>query len=127
MAYIRTTPKSVEQAVADVEAASTRHGFGVLHTYDFHALLEKKGFPIPNACVGLDICQPKLASEILHRELAVNLALPCRVSVYQEAGQTKIGMIPPTEILGLISDAPELSAAAQNVEKIMTAIIDESV
>jgi uncharacterized protein (DUF302 family) len=127
MTYVRDTSKSVEQAASDVEAAVKEHGFGVLHTYDFKATLHAKGFDLPNECRVLEVCNPKQASEILRSDMAMNMALPCRISVYEDGGQTKIGMIQPTTLLKLISEAPELTAAAEEVERAVAAIIEESV
>jgi uncharacterized protein (DUF302 family) len=31
--------------------------------------------------------------------MTVNLALPCRISVYEEGGKVKIGMVRPTALL----------------------------
>ena len=125
--YIRTTTKSVDDAVSDLEAAIQRHGFGVLHTYDFRATLNSKGFDLPNECRVLEVCNPRQASEILKRDMKVNMALPCRISVYEDNGQTNIGMVPPTALLALISESKELSKAAEEVEKTAIAIIDESI
>jgi len=126
MIYVKDTDKSVEQAVADVEAAVQRHGFGVLHTYDFKATLHAKGFDLPNECRVLEVCNPKQASEILKSDMRINLALPCRISVYEDAGRTKIGMIRPTALLGLISGSGALGQAAEEVERTVVAIIEES-
>ena len=117
MLYIRETKKSVDQAVADIEAGVQEHSFGVLHSYNFKSILHEKGFELANECRVLEICNPRLASEILQHDVTVNLALPCRVSVYEENGQTKIGMVPPTAILGLISQSEELREAAKVVEQ----------
>jgi len=125
--YVRSTDKSVEEAAADLEASVQRHGFGVLHTYDFKATLRSKGFDLPNECRILEVCNPKQASEILRNDMRVNMALPCRISVYEDDGQTKIGMIRPTALLGLVSESGELSKAAEEVERTVTAIIEESI
>ena len=125
--YVRTTSKSVDEAVSDLEAAVQRNGFGVLHTYDFRATLHSKGFDLPNECRVLEVCNPRQASEILNRNMNVNMALPCRISVYEDGGQTKIGMIRPTALLALISESEELSEAAEEVEKTVIEIIEESI
>jgi len=125
--YIKTTSKSVDQAVADVEAAARRHGFGVLHTHDFKAILHSKGFDLPKECRVLEICSPVQANRILHEEMKVNMALPCRVSIYEDDGRTRIGMIPPASLLGLVSESESLKRTAFEVDQTMRAIIDESV
>jgi uncharacterized protein (DUF302 family) len=125
--YVRTTDKSVDKAVSDLEAAVQRHGFGVLHTYDFRGTLHSKGFDLANECRILEVCNPRQATEILKRDMKVNMALPCRISVYEEGGQTKIGMIQPTALLALISESQELSKVAEEVEETVVAIIEESI
>ena len=126
MTYVRDSNKSVEDAVAAIEEAAQARGFGVLHTYDLKALLDDKGFALPNACRILEVCKPDLASEILQRDMTMNLALPCRVSVFEDGGRTRVGMIRPTELLGLISDSEELRKVAGDVESTIEAIIDEA-
>ena len=127
MLYIKETRKPFAQARRDLEASVKNHGFGVLHHYDFKETLREKGFDLPNECVVLEVCNPKQACEVLRRDMTVNLALPCRISIYQDAGKTMIGMIPPASLLGLISPSAELGELAENVERITRQIIDDSV
>ena len=126
MYYVVETDKSFDQASADLETAVQKHGFGVLHTYDLKAILDAKGFAMPNACRILEVCKPDLANEILQRDMTMNLALPCRVSVYEDGGRTRVGMIRPTQLLRLISDSEELRKVAGDVESTIEAIIDEA-
>ena len=127
MLYVRETAKDVAEAVADLERSVANHGFGLLHSYDFRQTLTGKGFPMDNECRVLEICNPAQASAILQKDMALNMALPCRVSVYQDAGRTKIGMITPTSILALVSPSADLRAQAAEVERIVRNIIDDAV
>jgi uncharacterized protein (DUF302 family) len=126
MKYIVETRKSVEQAVADLQAAVQRHQFGVLHIHNLQETLKKKGVDFPNACQILEICNPQKAKEVLTEDMDLNMALPCRVSVYSEGGRTKIGMIKPTAMLKALSDSPSLARTAQEVEEAVTKMIDEA-
>ena len=127
MLYVKESSKSVEQAAADLEAAIKRHGFGTLHQYDFKKTLHDKGFELANECRVLEICNPKQAAAVLEHNMALNMALPCRVSVYQEEGRTQIGMVRPTALLGLISQSDELRETAEEVERTIIKMIDEAV
>ena len=127
MLYIRQTQKSVDQAFHDLEASIKQHGFGLLHHYDFKQTLKEKGFDLPNECRVLEVCNPKQACEVLHMNMAINMALPCRISIYEEKGKTLIGMIPPSVLLGLISPSAELLQLAQGVEDTTRRIIDDAV
>jgi uncharacterized protein (DUF302 family) len=126
MTYVKQSRKSVEEASKDLEAAVARHGFGVLHTYDFRQTLKEKGFPIEQECRVLEVCNPRQAQAVLNHDMQLNMALPCRISVYEEAGQTRIGMIPPTDLLGLVSKLDALRAVAGEVETAIRSMIDEA-
>ena len=67
------------------------------------------------------------ALRVLHMDMAINMALPCRISIYQEKGKAYISMIPPTALLGLISSSSELQEAAESVEQATRQIIDDAV
>ncbi len=125
MIYLRESDLSVDQLSDAIAAAAEAQGFGVLHQYDFEEILAKKGFPIDVRCRVFEICNPRQASEVLSVNIALNMALPCRVSVYEQDGRTMVGMIPPTAMLALVSDDKAITASAREVESAMQAMIDE--
>jgi len=45
------------------------------------------------------------------------MALPCRISVYEEGGRTKIATMLPTAMLALFPEAAELKSVAEDVER----------
>ena len=126
MIYTRTTAKSVERATQDLETAVAANDFGLLHSYDFRKILAGKGFDLPGECRVFEICNPRQASEVLAGDMALNMVLPCRVSVYESKGQTIIGMVPPSELLLLVSADPAIALAAHVVEQTMKQIIDDA-
>jgi len=126
MLYVRETRKDVETAARDLEEAVKRNKFGVLHVHDLQKTLKEKGVNFPNACKILEVCNPHRATQVLSANMAVNMALPCRISVYQEEGKTKIGMIRPTALLALFPGAADLKLAAEEVERETMRMIDEA-
>lgn len=122
--YIAETAKSPAQAVADLQASVKQHGYGVLHIYDLKETLASKGFDLPNACHILEVCNPGQASAVLTADMGMNIALPCRISVYQDDGKTLIGMVRPTELLASLSQSEDLKAIAEQVEKDTIQIIE---
>jgi len=127
MLYVRESDLPVDQVSAAIESAARAQGFGVLHDYDFHRILAEKGFPIGSQCRVFEICNPQQASEVLAADMALNMALPCRVSVYEQAGRTVVGMIPPTALLRMVSDDPRIAGTAREVEQAMQQLIDDVV
>ncbi len=127
MLYVRETPKSVDQAEQDLAEAVKRHGFGVLHTYDLQAKMREKGVEFPRACRILEVCNPRRASEVLTANMSVSTALPCRISVYEEDGKTRIGTLLPTALLRTFPGSEALQPVAEEVERAIKSMIDEAV
>lgn len=124
MNYIRDTNAPVDSVHQALEQAAKAEGFGVLHVYDLRQILTGKGFPQANECRVLEICNPAQADAVLGMDMALNMMLPCRVSVWEQDGRTKVGMVPPTTLLGLVSDDPRIAPAAREVEAAMLRMID---
>jgi uncharacterized protein (DUF302 family) len=126
MYYIVETSKTPEQAAADLAEAVARNGFGVLHVHDLGATLRSKGVEFERQCKVFEVCNPRQAASVLAADMRLNMALPCRISVYTDAGKTWIGMIRPVPMLGMLSTDPALVATAGEVEQVVTRIIDET-
>lgn len=121
--HIVDSAKPFAQAAADLETAVSAHGFSVLHVHDLGAKLRAKGVEFTEECHVLEVCNPIQAGKVLSTDMRLNTALPCRISVYTEKGQTKIGMIKPGDMLASLSDDPALATVAAEVEATTTAII----
>ncbi|MFN3477348.1 MAG: DUF302 domain-containing protein [Candidatus Methylomirabilales bacterium] len=126
MLYITETAKDFETAVKDLEEAVKRHKFGILHVHDLKKTLKEKGIEFPNRCRILEVCNPQKATQVLTQDMTVNLALPCRISVYEEGGKVKIGMIRPITLLALFPGKESLRGVAEEVEQETIQMIDEA-
>ena len=126
MIHIKTTPKTVDTAVEDLTAAVEKHKFGVLHIHDLQATMKEKGVDFPHACQVLEVCNPHHAARILTTDLRVSLALPCRITVYEEDGQTKVGTLLPTQLMDVFGDDSGMLAVAREVEDDILAMIEDA-
>lgn len=126
MYYIVPTPKSFDQACVDLEAAAKGHGFGVLHVHDIGATLRSKGIDFAGQARVFEICNPVQANRVLSLDMRLNMALPCRISVYVDGGQTQIGLIEPVQMLAALSDHPALLQIADEVQEKMIRIAEEA-
>ncbi len=122
--YTVVTSKSVEEAVAAVQAKSKERGFSVLHVHDVSATLEGKGFPREPLKI-VEICNAKYASEVLEKDIKISLMLPCPISVYQEKGNTYISTLRPKVIADFYPES-DIKALADEVDRIVLSIVDES-
>ena len=126
MYYIVETEKSFDQAAADLEAAVKRHGFGVLHVHDVGATLRGKGEAFAEQCKVFEVCNPRQAASVMSADMRLNMALPCRISVFTEKGATRIGMIKPGGMLAALSADPKLAPVAREVEAKTMLMINEA-
>ena len=126
MYYIVESNKSFEQAAADLDVAVKRNGFGVLHVHDIGNTLRGKGVAFEPQVSVFEVCNPMQAAKVMATDLKLNMALPCRISVYTEGGKTFIGMIKPTAILSLLSQDPSLAVVANEVEAKIIQMMDEA-
>lgn len=126
MYYIVETSKSFDQASVDLEAAVKRHNFGVLHVHDLGTTLRSKGVAFTEQCKVFEVCNPGQAAKVLATDMRLNMALPCRISVYTENNKTRIGMIKPAQILASLSQDVALEKIANEVEEATIKMIDEA-
>lgn len=126
MYYIVETNKSFQQASTDLESAVTRHGFGVLHVHDLGTTLRSKGIAFDEECKIFEVCNPGQAAKVLSTDMRLNMALPCRISVFTEKGTTKIGLIKPVQMLAALSQDAALVQIAKEVEEKTIQMVDEA-
>ena len=126
MYYIVETNKSFNQASTDLASAVMRNGFGVLHVHDLGTTLRSKGITFDEECKVFEVCNPGQAAKVLTADMRLNMALPCRISVFTEKGKTKIGLIKPVQMLSALSQDATLIQVAKEVEEKTIQMVDEA-
>ena len=126
MYYIAESAKSFEQASTDLDAAVKRNGFGVLHVHDLGGTLRSKGVDFKEQCRVFEVCNPQQAAKVLASDMRLNMALPCRISVFTEGNKTFLGLIKPAEMLASLSQDAALAEVAAQVEGSTIKMIDEA-
>ena len=124
MYHIVESGKPFEQAAADLEAAVRAGGFGVLYVHDLGNTLRTKGQPFTEQCRIFEVCNPVQAAKVLARDLRLNMALPCRISVYTEQGRTRLGLILPAEMLAGLTQDEALRPVAAEVEAALLGMVE---
>jgi uncharacterized protein (DUF302 family) len=124
--YIVETEKSFDQASADLDSAVGRNGFGVLHVHDLGATLRSKGIEFEEQCKVFEVCNPVQAAKVLSTDMRLNMALPCRISVFTDNGKTKIGLIKPVQMLSALSQEAALVEVSEEVEAKTIKMVDEA-
>ena len=104
----------------------TLNGFGVLHVHDLATTLRTKGISFSEECKVFEVCNPIQAAKVLSTDMRLNIALPCRISVFTENGKTKIGLIKPAQMLSALSKDSTLAEIAKEVEASTIKMVDEA-
>ncbi|WP_308161467.1 MULTISPECIES: DUF302 domain-containing protein [unclassified Bacillus (in: firmicutes)] len=98
----------------------------MLWQLDLPAKLHEKGVESYNNPYRiLEVCNPVEAGKVLEINELVGYFLPCKITVYESNGITKIGLPKPTMMVGMIDD-PQLKEIAENIEVTLVKVLDKS-
>lgn len=123
MHYIEETSKSVAQVVEEIQEKISNYKFGVLHIHNVKETLISKGIDFKNECQVLDVCNPNFANELLGDQMVFSIIMPCKISVYEENGQTYISM---NSVVQLVDDIdPDFIETAQEIQATLFELIDD--
>jgi uncharacterized protein (DUF302 family) len=125
MLHVVESRKPLDRVARDLETAVARHKFGVLGVHDLRAKMAEKGVAFDRECRVFEVCNPHQAKKVLDTNLEISTALPCRISVYEEGGVTKLATIKPTTMIDLYA-TPGLKDVAREVETTLEAIMAEA-
>lgn len=123
--YTVETEKSIDEAVNALGNALQEEQFGVLWDFNLQETLQSKGFDYEHEYRILEVCSPKAAADLLGKNQQVGYLLPCKIVVYDDHGQTKIGMPKTTDLLGLVGDE-SLQGTAEDVETRLASCMDKA-
>lgn len=120
--YTRAVARPYKEVLAAVEQAAKAEGFRVSHVHDLAASLAKEGIQRePYATV--EICNAKLASQVLQAEPRLGSLMPCRIAVYQQGDKTVVSMVLPSGLMTMFPVKPEVHEAAAKVDQAMKTIV----
>ncbi|MCA1020695.1 DUF302 domain-containing protein [Halobacillus litoralis] len=124
--YTVETNKSVEEAVESLEANLKDEQFGVLWNFDLKGKLNEKGLEFEDDFRVLEVCNPKEAQRVLNQNKMAGYFLPCKVVVYKEQDQTRIGMPKPSSLTQMVND-DQILAMAEDIESRLIHCMDKSI
>lgn len=124
--YTRLSTKCVDEVGEKLQRAAVERGFGVLNVIDFGEGLRRHHLEFRRDCRIYEVCNPHRATGLLQNHMNVSTVLPCRISVYEEGGETIVATIRPTVLMDIFQ-IPDLWFVAHQVQEDLKAIIDASV
>ena len=125
MMHIVQSEKSMDRLASDLEKAVLENKFGVMAIHNLKETMAKKGVEFTRDCRIFEVCNPNKAKAVLEADMRISMALPCRISLYEEGGKRILATLLPTAMLGMF-DRPELADTAKDVEQTMIKIMEEA-
>ncbi|PLR83674.1 DUF302 domain-containing protein [Bacillus sp. V33-4] len=124
--YTVTTNKSVEETIASLEQNLKENKFGILWQLDIPEKLQEKGVDsYTKPYWVLEVCNPHEAGRVLNINELVGYFLPCKITVYESQGKTKIGLPKPTSLVSMLNN-DELKEIAMDIENTLIRVLEES-
>ena len=123
--YTVSTSKTIDNAINGLTQNLKVIGFGVLGSLNFKKILEEKGLEFKENYQLLEVCNPKLAKQVLDSNPELGLLLPCTIAVYQKKGRNFISLARPSALLGLVSEN-NMQFLGNEIEKNLIDVIEKS-
>ena len=82
--------ESIEKIANKVQTECDNYKFALLTTYNYHEIVENKGFPIKRKVFIYEICQAKTASLMLTDHPDFSIFMPCKLAIYEQDDKTVI-------------------------------------
>ena len=123
--YTVITNKSIDDAIQSMEESLKEEKFGVLWKLDMKEKLQEKGLDFQKDFKVLEVCNPYEAQRVLNENEMAGYFLPCKIVVYDDKGQTKIGMPRPTSLISLLNNE-KLKVLAKDIEDRLINCIDKA-
>ena len=98
----------IREVSQKVPSACEKYKFSLLQTYDYHEILESKGFPIKRKVFIYELCQAKTASEMLTDFPHFSIFMPCKLAIYEDNGKTILSTMNMEIMLKAIGSNQEL-------------------
>ncbi|MBA7598039.1 hypothetical protein ES703_05048 [subsurface metagenome] len=122
--FLKKVYLSFDDALAKVKDELEKEGFGILTKIDVQEKFkEKLNIDFPKYQI-LGACNPKMAHRSISAEWNIGLLLPCNVIIYEKEGNVWVGIIRPTQAMGMI-EGEELRKVAIEVETKLKNVFDK--
>lgn len=94
-------------------------------SFNIKEKLHEKGVELDKEFIMLEVCNPHEAKRVLSENSLVGYFLPCKIVVYREEDQTKIGMPRPTVFINMVEDE-KLKEIAKEIENRLITCLEKT-
>ncbi len=122
----KRTNKGFAEAFSALEEALKERQFGVLWHLNFKDKFAEKGIEYGKDHMILEVCNPKIAVQILNSKPDMAYFLPCKMMIRDDGDSVVIGMIKPVSLVDIMV-YDDIKEAALMVENTLWEAIEAAV
>jgi uncharacterized protein (DUF302 family) len=89
---------------------------GILQVHDFGRLLRAKGMSLEQNCRVYEVCNARLAAQLIDIDPGLAHVLPCRISMHDRGGVTTVTTPMPSALMTEFSHAANVARLARTFE-----------
>jgi len=125
MTYRVNSSKEIDKVIQKVEGACEKFKLALLHHYVYHEVVESKGFQIQRKVYIYEVCQAKVAAQVLTDEPSFAPFMPCRIAVYEEAGSVVISTQNMEMMLNTLKSNTELYTQTNELFETLKSLMND--
>ncbi|MCX6842568.1 MAG: DUF302 domain-containing protein [candidate division WOR-3 bacterium] len=124
--YERRIVGRIDDLRTRLEALLKARKFGTLHVHNVTETLNSKGVEFATPLLVMDVCNPLHAKHVLDATAnRIAPLLPCSIALWQDGAEVVVRFLKPTALARFFPDVPSLERVATEVQKAITAAVDE--
>ncbi|MDQ2730227.1 MAG: DUF302 domain-containing protein [Armatimonadota bacterium] len=123
--YTRRVARPFQQVMSAVKTAAKEYGFHISGQHDIAASIRKAGLQRSPYTV-IEVCNPRIAAEVLKAEPRLGAFMPCRIAVFQQGNTTVVTTVFPSRLAALFHSAQAMRSARQ-IDHNLRLIIQDAV
>jgi len=118
--YEHASSLNLKETLDKVKSTLKENGFGTLFELNFKDKFKEHDIEFAHNFYVLEVCNPKLAKQVLDISMDIGYFLPCKVVVYEKSEGVFVGMMKPTSMIHMVSENIEAMEVARKVEEIIS-------
>lgn len=105
-----------DEVAQRLEGSIVANDLGILQVHDFGRLLRARGMALEHHCRVYEVCNPRLAAQLIDIDPGLAHVLPCRISMHDRGGVTTVTTPMPSALMTEFSHAADVARLARAFE-----------
>jgi uncharacterized protein (DUF302 family) len=105
-----------DEVALQLEGSIVANDLGILQVHDFGRLLRAKGMALEQNCRVYEVCNARLAAQLIDIDPGLAHVLPCRISMHDRGGVTTVTTPMPSALMTEFSHAANVARLARTFE-----------